>query len=376
MGDETAGEHTDAQRVDFAGISALSSRAPGYAVALKCLEVQADAERLDPTLSTGDQVRLHPDAWSWYQGALGEIHVGKWLATLGPGWFVRHSVPIGSGTKDVDHLVIGPGGVFAINTKHHAGASVWVGDYVLRVNGGNTSHLKAGRGDAADVSRRLSAVVGFPVPVTPVIAVVNASSISDRRPGHNRPVQVVDASRIVAWIRSQPAHLSPAKIELVKLAAEEPGTWHVDPHAADTFRVMQRFERLVDRVSTASAERARPRTAGAAGRAARLPRPTRASRPHLSRPRRPASTSRSARKGATAEKNVAQIWLLGALFFGAVIYGTHAADRCSAASAATHTGVECAVVEALIPLYPVGWWIAGGTLLLALIATVVYARRP
>jgi len=30
----------------------------------------------------------------------------------------------------------------------------------------------------------------------------------------------------------------------VRLAAEEPTTWHVDPNAANTLRVMQRFERL------------------------------------------------------------------------------------------------------------------------------------
>jgi hypothetical protein len=255
MNDGTPGIPRDiADRVDFAGIIALSSRPAGYAVALKCLQVQADAEDADPSLRTDKRVSLHPDAWSWYQGALGEIEVGEMLGTLGSEWFVRHSVPIGADTKDVDHLVIGPGGVFAINTKHHAGASIWVGDHVLRVNNANTHHLKAAQGDSFDVSRRLSEKVGFPVPVTPVIAVLNSRSIKDGRAGPKRTVSVVDARNLVAWLRAQPAHLSQTKIELIKLAAEEPMTWHVDPRAADTLRVMQRFERLAARVAISGPE--------------------------------------------------------------------------------------------------------------------------
>ena len=96
-------------RTDFAGIQALSSREAGYSVALKCLEVQSQAEARDASLRTAQRVVLHDDAWSWYQGALGEIEVGRMLSELGLEWFVRHAVPIGAGTKDGDHLVIGPG---------------------------------------------------------------------------------------------------------------------------------------------------------------------------------------------------------------------------------------------------------------------------
>lgn len=233
---------------DFAGIQALSSRGAGYAVASKCLQVQAEAEARDPSLRTANAVKLHVDAWSWYVGALGEIQVGRMLANLGPGWFVRHAVPIGTGTKDVDHLVIGPGGVFAINTKHHDGASVWVGDHVVRINGVNQQHVKQAQSDGADVRRRLSTRVGFPVAVTPVVAVLNARSIKDGRAADNRQVRVIDAEQLVAWLSAQPQQALTAELELIKLAAEMPETWHVDPRAADTLRVMQRFERLVGQV--------------------------------------------------------------------------------------------------------------------------------
>jgi len=171
---------------------------------------------------------------------------------------VRHAVPIGAGTKDVDHLVIGPGGVFAINTKHHVGASIWVGDFVLRVNNANTHHMKQALSDGRDVARRLTEKVGFPVRIVSVLAILGATSIVDKRDANNRPVSVVDADNLVAWLLARPPQLGESTLGLIKLAAEEPETWHVDPRAADTLRVMQRFERLVEQVGMPGAPPARP----------------------------------------------------------------------------------------------------------------------
>ncbi|MFJ3491536.1 nuclease-related domain-containing protein [Leifsonia aquatica] len=302
MGDEGVGQPAiQTTRVDFAGIQALTSRPAGYAVALKCLQVQAEAIEREPGLRSEKRELLHADAWSWYQGARGEIEVGAMLDTLGPGWFVRHSVPIGAGTKDVDHLVIGPGGVFAINTKHHAGASVWVGDYTLRVNNANTPHLRAARSDGLDVARRLAAKTGFPVPVTPVVAILNARSFRDARASNARDVAVIQAPALIAWLRAQHSLLGATKTDLIALAAEEPGTWHVDPRAADTLRAMQRFERLVARV-----EAVRPPASTLSGATPRKPRPATTRTKPTSRPR-------SVRPG------LVRLWLATAFVVGAIL---------------------------------------------------------
>jgi hypothetical protein len=336
-----------AERTDFAGILALSSRAAGYAVAQKCLEVQAAAEARDPSLRTTKRVILHDDAWSWCQGALGEIEVGRMLSELGPEWFVRHAVPIGAGTKDVDHLVIGPGGVFAINTKHHSGAKVWVGDRVLGVSTAKTRHLADGRRDGLDVATRLCARVEFPVPVRPVIALVDPHSVVDRRDVHNRAVAVLDARKLVAWLRAQPQQLSDTKLSLLKLAAEEPQTWHVDPQAANTLRVMPRFERLIADVgiqrvgvqrrpaATTTAEPPRmpspktsgpTRTAPAAGKRSGRPKKGGSAGPRQPGPRdwapptlAPAHPSRRDRGyAAPARRSPTRGAGLGSLLFGAV----------------------------------------------------------
>jgi hypothetical protein len=238
----TIDQPTDAAAL--ARIRALQSRRPGYAVAQKCLEVQGRAEAADPSLRTSRGVRLHPDAWSWYVGALGEIEVGARLDALGPEWLVRHAVPVGSGTKDIDHLVIGPAGVFSINTKRHLGKAVWVGDHVLRVDNQNKRHLDRARSDAAEASRRLASRVGFPVAASSVLAIVGARSFRDARVGARSAPYVLDAAGLVQWLLAAPAVLTTAQLGLLRLAAEEPDTWHVDSASADTLRIMQRFDRL------------------------------------------------------------------------------------------------------------------------------------
>ena len=56
----------------------------------------------------------------WDRGATGEEHVGKILDSLADeGWQPIHDVDMGRG--NIDHVVIGPGGVFTVETKSHPG---------------------------------------------------------------------------------------------------------------------------------------------------------------------------------------------------------------------------------------------------------------
>ena len=235
----------DASRpADMAGIQALLSREPGYSVAAKCLEVQEAQEALDPSLRTEHGRRLHPKARSWYLGALGEQRIGRLLAQLGPEWMVRHSVPIGTKQTDVDHLLIGPSGVYALNTKHHPGAVIWAGDRVIRVDGANTWYVDRALGEAANVQKRLADATGFVTPVTSVLVFVGVAGVTGPRNQAVAPF-VLRESELLAWLRARPAAASQTALELVRLEAEMPHTWHIDPDAANTLRVMQRFERLV-----------------------------------------------------------------------------------------------------------------------------------
>jgi hypothetical protein len=63
---------------------------------------------------------LLPRIDRWDRGASGEEHVGAILDGLASrGWRVMHDVDTGRG--NIDHLIVGPGGVFTIETKSHGG---------------------------------------------------------------------------------------------------------------------------------------------------------------------------------------------------------------------------------------------------------------
>jgi hypothetical protein len=70
-------------------------------------------------------VRDSPPAWieQWQQGAFGEQATGKQLKRLErDGWIVLHDLPRGSG--NVDHVLVGPGGVFVLDSKRTDGRVV------------------------------------------------------------------------------------------------------------------------------------------------------------------------------------------------------------------------------------------------------------
>jgi hypothetical protein len=60
------------------------------------------------------------DIGRWRRGAEGEEVVGEILEKMSAdGWHVIHDVSFGRG--NIDHIAIGPGGVFAVETKSHGG---------------------------------------------------------------------------------------------------------------------------------------------------------------------------------------------------------------------------------------------------------------
>ena len=93
--------------------------------------LKAEADRLDEQAR-----RLREKAKSWDIGGDGEEIVGGVLdAGLSEleGWHVIHSVVVSRGGGDIDHVVVGPPGVFTLNTKHHPEKTVWVsGDVYSR----------------------------------------------------------------------------------------------------------------------------------------------------------------------------------------------------------------------------------------------------
>ncbi|MFB8777103.1 nuclease-related domain-containing protein [Streptomyces broussonetiae] len=124
-------------------------------------------------------VLRRPTEWDpWRQGLAGERRVGAELNRLKrQGWYVLHSIPLPR-EVDIDHLLIGPGGVFSINTKHHHKKSVWVGDDAVKVNHGKPQpYARKSRSEAQRVERVLERYCGFPVSVEPVLVFVGVTDL-------------------------------------------------------------------------------------------------------------------------------------------------------------------------------------------------------
>ncbi len=165
---------------------------------------------------------IHTDERAFRVGADGEEMVGQQLAQLDDRWRVLHSVPVGDGDIDIDHVVIGPGGVFTLNTKHHARSKVWVADRAILVGGQKTHYLRNSRHEASRATDLLTSACGFDVHVEPIIVVI-AKELTVR----SQPVgvHVVPRHRIASWLERRPATLACATVDAVYDAARRDTTW-------------------------------------------------------------------------------------------------------------------------------------------------------
>jgi hypothetical protein len=66
--------------------------------------------------------RTSPDAIAWRRGAAGERRTARLLGPLERhGWVVLHDLAVPNSAANLDHLAIGPGGVFVIDSKQYRG---------------------------------------------------------------------------------------------------------------------------------------------------------------------------------------------------------------------------------------------------------------
>ncbi|MGX5695559.1 nuclease-related domain-containing protein [Agromyces soli] len=229
----------------------LESRPPAASVIAECLRTQATAPPCSAGARFFGREPLSADASPWYRGALGELEVARRLTALGPAWRVLHSVPVGRGTSDIDHVVIGPPGVFTINTKHHEGRDIWLGAKRLLVSGQPTDHLRNARFEAKRASQRMSVAMHALVDVAPIVAIVGARRITVRE----RPttVFVMRERELVGWLTALPPVVPPADVARLVEAAAQPSTWHDSPSLEPVD--VAAFERLRSEVARARSRR-------------------------------------------------------------------------------------------------------------------------
>jgi hypothetical protein len=264
--EQATGERTETGPVP-AAVDAAAGSGTTYGMVRECLRVQAAAR---PRTALGRLLGaspLHPDARDWYDGALGEMAVRTEMDRLDDRWTVLSGVPIGAHSADIDHIVLGPGGIFTISVKNVADSAVWVGGRKAVVDEHPVDFVRRAQSEGASAARSLSNAAGGPVQITPLLVVNRPARLTLRDPA----VAVVPVKGLAAWLQRQRRVHSPEAVAYYAMVAAEPETWNLEAGAAEeTLRDLQRFERLRREVESAAVRRRAVRIASGAALLATL----------------------------------------------------------------------------------------------------------
>jgi len=157
----------------------------------------------------GLRFRASPEAIAWQRGAAGERRTARLLNRLEQqGWVALHDLAVPGSRANVDHLVIGPGGIFVIDSKQYRGrlrldssGRLWHGRYPL------ASTLQAVSFEADQAAQ----VLPNPgVTVVPIVAVHGAQVPWGKVVTDGVPV--VAAKRLPSMLRALPAVLGPERV--------------------------------------------------------------------------------------------------------------------------------------------------------------------
>lgn len=109
-------------------------------------------------------------------------------------WVCLNSIPGGKKGTEIDHLVIGPGGVFTVNAGRDTNGHSWTG-----------GDIRASRYEAERVAERLTATTRISVRVQGLIVPVGAIKDVVKQPSN--VVRIVNQSALVDYLRDQPPYL-------------------------------------------------------------------------------------------------------------------------------------------------------------------------
>jgi nuclease-like protein len=157
----------------------------------------------------GLRFRPSPDANAWRRGAAGERRTARLLGPLERhGWVILHDLAVPGSRANLDHLAIGPGGVFVIDSKQYRGrlqldpsGQLWHGHYPLAPTLGTVSF-------EADQAAQVLPDPG--VAVIPIVAVHRSQVPWGKVVLQGVPV--LPARRLPSMLRALPAVLGPERV--------------------------------------------------------------------------------------------------------------------------------------------------------------------
>ena len=188
----------------------------------------------------------------WYLAALGEIAVGKSLERLSSDWTVFHALPVGLEGWDIDHLLVGPGGVVTINAKQHRRARIVVDTSELTVNGRTVPYLRHAEFEANFVTDLMSDRRTQTAPVRPTVVFVGTRHIAvTARPPF---VTVLGVDDLVGWLDALPVVLDQNECGRFAGLFDSPALWANIPVETGG-DLIERFQALDTEVRAAQRQR-------------------------------------------------------------------------------------------------------------------------
>ncbi len=222
----------------------LRGRAPARAAMEKFISFRGTKEIVELPLGL---VWVRPAAMNWLRGTRGELFMARELAKLGPEWTVLHSVLVGD-RGDIDHIAVGPPGVFPINTKRLVDGEVRVNGSEFRNNEWERDYL-AKAADENDRFVRLLTRHGVSAPVLPIIAISGAETLKVKGAPHwrDRNIGVVAVKDVVPRLLRRQVRLDESEVARAAEVLSDSTLWsHRTSEVGEDADLLRAF-RLIDR---------------------------------------------------------------------------------------------------------------------------------
>ncbi len=138
------------------------------------------------------------------------------------GWLVVHDLPVGLQGGLLDHLLIGPGGVYTIRSYAHPGSVACLSRTGIVIDGRPTNYLRDAQLERARIEHLLGAAAGLVVEVRSVSVLDAVVFAPSARPD---AALVVFRDDLPDVFRRVPPRLAATKVEAIRAAAGRRATW-------------------------------------------------------------------------------------------------------------------------------------------------------
>lgn len=168
-----------------------------------------------------EKIRGEGEVSRWRAGLKGEEEVASRLrSVLDDEWVLFSGVVVDGAWGDIDHVLVGPAGVFAIEVKNWSGEIVYDDDrrlwYRISNHAPNGEILKDPVRQIEQGAAALRSLVG--IQTNPVVVFTNRNSTYR---GDHPTTQVFTLPHFIRWISSQPHTLSRPQVESIASKIEQ-----------------------------------------------------------------------------------------------------------------------------------------------------------